>query len=120
MTGLEPAPTKHFCERATSRLRPRFCLTLPDVGSTFGPLLRRCRMRCLLKVSIPVAEGNAAIADGTLGSTINSILGDLKPEAAYFAEDQGARTGFVFFNLENTSQIPALAEPWFLAFNANV
>jgi hypothetical protein len=77
-------------------------------------------MRCLLKVSIPVAEGNAAIADGTLGSTINSILTDMKPEAAYFAEDNGAGTGFIFFNLESTSQIPTLAEPWFLAFNAKV
>ena len=77
-------------------------------------------MRCLLKVSIPVAEGNAAIADGTLGPTINSILGDLKTEAAYFAEDNGARTGFIFFDLGSTSQIPAVAEPWFLAFNAKV
>jgi hypothetical protein len=77
-------------------------------------------MRCLLRVSIPVAEGNSAIADGTLGTTISSILSDLKPEAAYFAEDKGARTAFVFVNLENASQIPAVAEPWFLAFNAQV
>src|SRR5258705_8807425 len=77
-------------------------------------------MRCLLKVSIPVAEGNAAISDGTLGQTIGSILNDLKPEASYFAEDKGVRTGFIFFNLENTSQIPAVAEPWFLAFHAHV
>jgi hypothetical protein len=77
-------------------------------------------MRVLLKVSIPVAEGNAAIAAGTLGPTINSILSDLKPEAAYFAEENGTRTGFVFVNLENVSQIPAVAEPWFLAFNAQV
>jgi hypothetical protein len=77
-------------------------------------------MRCLLKIGIPVAEGNAAVADGSLATTINSILSDLKPEAAYFAEENGARTGFVFVNLENSSQIPALAEPWFLAFNAKV
>jgi hypothetical protein len=77
-------------------------------------------MRCLLKATLPVAEGNAAIADGTLGKTIESILNDLKPEAAYFAEDNGARTAFIFFNLENSSQIPAVAEPWFLAFNAKV
>jgi hypothetical protein len=77
-------------------------------------------MRCLLKVSIPVAQGNAAVSDGTLGPTIGSILNDLKPEASYFAEDNGVRTGFIFFNLENASQIPAVAEPWFLAFNAQV
>jgi hypothetical protein len=77
-------------------------------------------MRCLIKVTMPVVEANAAVADGSLASTINSILGDLKPEAAYFAEENGARTAFLFVKLENSSQIPAIAEPWFLAFNAKV
>ena len=96
------------------------CLTLPEENSKFGPFLRRRSVRCLMKVTIPVAEGNAAVANGSLASTINSILGDLKPEAAYFAEENGARTAFLFVNMENSSQIPALAEPWFLAFNAKV
>jgi len=77
-------------------------------------------MRCLLKVSIPVETGNAAISDGTLPKTIESILAELRPESAYFAEENGNRTGFIFFDLKETSQIPAVAEPWFLAFNAHV
>jgi hypothetical protein len=77
-------------------------------------------MRCLMKVSIPVDTGNAAIADGSLPKTIESILGDLKPEAAYFAEERGQRTAFIFFDLKDASQIPAVAEPWFLAFHAGV
>ena len=77
-------------------------------------------MRMLMKVTLPIAEGNAAVADGTLGSTISSILGDLKPETVYFAEDNGARTAFIFLNIADSSQIPAIAEPWFLAFNAKV
>lgn len=77
-------------------------------------------MRCLMKVSIPVETGNATISDGSLPRTIDSILADLKPEAAYFAEDNGKRTGFIFFDLKDTSQIPAVARPWFLAFNAHV
>jgi hypothetical protein len=77
-------------------------------------------MRCLMKVSMPIEAGNAAIADGSLGKTIGSILNDLKPEAAYFAEDNGKRTAFIFFDLKDPSQIPAVAEPWFLAFNASV
>jgi hypothetical protein len=77
-------------------------------------------MRCLLKVTIPVEAGNAAISDGTLPKTIESILNDFKFEAAYFAEENGKRTGFVFLDLKDTSQIPAVAEPWFLAFNAQV
>ena len=78
-------------------------------------------MRMLLRVSIPVDTGNAAAKDGTLGSTIERILADLKPEAAYFyADDNGQRAGSIVFDIKDASQIPAVAEPWFLAFNAKV
>ena len=77
-------------------------------------------MRCLLKVSIPTDVGNDRIADGSLPRTIESILNDIKPEAAYFTEEQGLRTGFIVCNLQKESDIPAIAEPWFLAFNARV
>lgn len=77
-------------------------------------------MRTLLKVSIPVEAGNAAIQDGTLPKTIETILADLKPEAAYFSDDNGKRTGFIVFDLKDSSQIPAVAEPWFLALDAHV
>ena len=78
-------------------------------------------MRMLLRVSIPVEAGNAAAKAGTLGSTIERILADLKPEAAYFfADDDGQRTGSIVFDMKDSSQIPAIAEPWFLAFNAKI
>lgn len=77
-------------------------------------------MRCLMKVSIPVESGNRAVTEGTLGSTIESLCSEMKPEAAYFLSEHGQRTGFLFFDLKDSSQIPSLAEPWFLAFNAGV
>ena len=77
-------------------------------------------MRFILKVSIPVEAGNAAIRDGSLGAKIQSILEGTKPEAVYFAADNGMRGGFVVVNMDDMSQMPALAEPWFLAFNASV
>ncbi len=77
-------------------------------------------MRMLIKVSLPIAEANAAVADGTLATTMKSILDEQKPEAAYFAEENGVRTAFLFVNLADSSQIPAFAEPWFLTFNAKV
>lgn len=77
-------------------------------------------MRFLLKVNIPVEAGNAAAKAGKLGPTIQAILADLKPEAAYFTDDNGQRTGLLFFDMQDASQIPAVAEPWFQAFNAGI
>jgi len=78
-------------------------------------------MRMLLRVSIPVEAGNAAAKAGTLGPTIQKILADLKPEAAYFlADDDGQRSGSIVFDMKDSSEIPGIAEPWFLAFNAKL
>lgn len=77
-------------------------------------------IRMLMKINIPVEQGNAAIKDGSLGPKFQSILEDIKPEAAYFFADNGVRTGLLIVNIDDSSQIPALAEPWFLAFNASI
>jgi hypothetical protein len=77
-------------------------------------------MRFLVKVNIHVESGNAAAKAGKLGETIQSILTDLKPEAVYFTDNNGQRAGFIFLEMQDASQIPAIAEPWFIAFNASI
>jgi hypothetical protein len=77
-------------------------------------------MRFLLKVSLPVEPANAAIKNGSWSKKIQSILAEVKPEAAYFSLDNGKRTAFLFVHAQDASQLPAMAEPWFLAFNADI
>ncbi len=77
-------------------------------------------MRFLVTASWTVEAGNALAKKGSLGTTVESILADLKPEAAYFAADNGKRTAFLVIDMQDASQIPAVAEPWFLACNASV
>ena len=63
-------------------------------------------MRMLLRVSIPIEEGNAALKAGTFGPTVERILADLKPEAAYFyADDNGNRAGSIVFDMQDPSQV---------------
>ena len=76
-------------------------------------------MRFLVKVSIPVEAGNAAAKRDGL-KVIERILKDQKPEAVYFVSEQGRRTGLLFMDLLDASEIPGIAEPWFLALNAGV
>jgi len=76
-------------------------------------------MRFLFKISFPVEAGNAAAKkDGF--KTIQNILEQQKPEAAYFAPENGKRTAFLIMNMQDASEIPAISEPWFLALNAAI
>jgi hypothetical protein len=75
-------------------------------------------MRFLVKASWPVESGNAAARDGF--KVIPQILEEQKPEAAYFVADDGKRTALLIVNMDDLSQLPAIAEPWFLALNASI
>lgn len=77
-------------------------------------------MRVMMKVNLPIEEGNRLVRAGKLEETIKAILAEQKPEAVYFTADKGTRTAFVFLNMQESSEIPKLAEPWFLAFGASI
>jgi len=77
-------------------------------------------MKMLLNVKIPHQQFNAAVKDGTAGSKLNRILEAIKPESVYFTEQNGHRGAVLIVDLPDPSKIPALAEPWFLTFGADV
>ena len=77
-------------------------------------------MRMFIHLQFPLEPFNAAVRDGSAGQKIQKILEAIKPEAAYFCEHNGHRGGTLVVNVNQASDIPVLAEPWFLTFNAHV
>lgn len=77
-------------------------------------------MRMLLHVKLPHEPFNTAVRKGTVGDTMQRILAELKPEAAYFTEYDGKRGAILIVDVADPSKIPSFAEPWFLLFNADV
>lgn len=77
-------------------------------------------MRMLVHVEFPLEPFNTMVRNGTAGQKIQKILETIKPEAAYFTEFDGKRGGTLVVNVNNASDVPALAEPFFLTFNAEI
>ncbi len=76
-------------------------------------------MKMLMKVRMPHEPFNSLVRKGSVGKLMKSILKELKPEAVYFTEETGLRTALLIVNMHDPSDVPSLAEPWFLNFNAN-
>jgi hypothetical protein len=78
-------------------------------------------MRMLLRAIMPNEPANTMIRNGTFQSTVQKILADMKPEASYFvASDNGERCAVIIFDMKESSELPKVAEPFFLAFDARV
>lgn len=77
-------------------------------------------MRMLMNVTLPSEPFNSAVRDGSVGPRIQKILEKIKPEAVYFTEFGGDRGAVLVVDVKDASEIPALAEPWFLSFDAEV
>ncbi len=77
-------------------------------------------MRMLVNFDFPLEPFNTLVRNGTVGQKIQQILEDIKPEAVYFSERNGMRGGILIVDVADPSRVPAIAEPFFLTFNASV
>jgi hypothetical protein len=77
-------------------------------------------MRFVVHVSIPPGKFDKAIADGSVATKMSRILEETKPEAVYFTAKDGKRGAFIVVNLNEASEMPRVAEPWFMLFDAAV
>ena len=74
----------------------------------------------MMKAKMDTAAASKAIQDGRLPTVMQSMLEQLKPEAAYFGPDGGQRTAFIVFQMDDPSQLPSISEPLFSEFNATI
>src|SRR5262245_64854694 len=76
-------------------------------------------MRMLLTVTIPHEPFNTLARKKKAGEILGRILQEIKPEAAYFTEQDGTRGAVLVVDVTDPSRVPSIAEPFFLNFNAD-
>jgi hypothetical protein len=72
----------------------------------------------LLHAIFPNEPFNTLVRSGEAGETLKAIMDDLKPEAVYFTEEDGMRSAVLVVDIAGASDIPRIAEPFFLKFDA--
>jgi hypothetical protein len=76
-------------------------------------------MKMIVNIKIPHEPFNTLVKNGTAGEIISRIIDDMKPESIYFTEQNGTRGAVAVVDVDDASQIPFFAEPFFLNFNAD-
>ena len=77
-------------------------------------------MRFLVKVKPDLQRTNKSIAEGSFDQKMQQVLSHIKPEAAYFFEEDGYRTAIFVVDIQKASQIPNIGEPFFHGMEAEV
>ena len=74
----------------------------------------------LFKISFPVERFNELARQGNVGQKLGAILQATKPEAIYFTGNQTGRGAIAVYEIADGAQVPAIGEPWFLTFDAQI
>jgi hypothetical protein len=77
-------------------------------------------MKMLLNAIFPTEPFNALVRSGKAGQVLQEIVAELKPEAVYFTEEDGMRAALMVVDIASPSDVPRIAEPFFLKFDAEV
>ncbi|MFR9675578.1 DUF3303 family protein [Streptomyces sp. TR06-5] len=77
-------------------------------------------MRMLLKARMDTEHANRAVQSGAMEKSLMAVLDDLEPEAAYFVAEEGKRCALIVFDMQDASELPKVAEPFFSEFDAEV
>jgi hypothetical protein len=76
-------------------------------------------MKMLFTVEFPLEPFNSLVRSGKAGEVMGRILETIKPEMAYFTEQDGKRGGIFVINVQSPSDVPSFSEPFFIKFHAS-
>jgi hypothetical protein len=78
-------------------------------------------MLFMVKATIPNEAGNEMVRSGpAMKDLIERVMGDVKPEAAYFSVAEGQRTLFLVVNIDKSEEMVRIAEPLWLGLECDV
>ena len=77
-------------------------------------------MRMMLKAVMDTEAANEAAKAGEIFNISKGLVESLNAEAAYFVADDGQRSCLIVFDMQDSSQIPAIAEPLFQGAKAKI
>jgi hypothetical protein len=77
-------------------------------------------MRIFMSVQIPTQSGNESIKSGALPQVMGKFIETFRPEAAYFITSDGDRCAHFYFEMKDVTQMPSVAEPFFIELGAKV
>jgi len=77
-------------------------------------------MKMIMITEFPPEPFNSHVRDGSIGNIVTKITQSLDFESFHFVELDGCRGAVGVFNIEDSSEIPTYAEPFFLCFDAQV
>ncbi|MEN8650255.1 hypothetical protein ABCR94_06345 [Streptomyces sp. 21So2-11] len=77
-------------------------------------------MRVMLRACMDTEVSNEAIKSGALPKLMEAMIQRHKPEAAYFGPSEGGRSCTFVFDMKDSSEMPAIAEPLFQELGARI
>ncbi|HZD34695.1 MAG TPA: hypothetical protein VE130_05780 [Nitrososphaeraceae archaeon] len=77
-------------------------------------------MRVIVRAMIPTTAGNKMVKDPNMVKNLEDYIQKFNCEAAYFTALEGMRTMVFVLDLTSPDMIPAIAEPLFQEYDANV
>jgi len=77
-------------------------------------------MKFMLRLHFPAEHGNKMLQDPNFQKSLEGVLNQVKPEAAYFCPIEGERGMYLVVNLQSADMIVKIAEPLWMALNCKM